>query len=178
MDLSKTGVIGVLAWIIRHFVPLVADDPKLFWGSMLARMPLKKYLSMTDLVFAILVLEHHMMKWRHLIHFQLETGRSPSEDFTQQSGGLLYRDGIAGEAAKQRFEDLYVYFSPTSVLPSILIMSEGSRLPWMTWPEMVRCPSRPISRTAVLVGPLWVLNPSRFRMMFSTVFSTTCFCKC
>lgn len=91
-------------------MPLVADDPKLFWGSMLARMPLKKYLSMTDLVFAILVLEHHMMKWRHLIHFQLETGRSPSEDFTQQSGGLLYRDGIAGEAAKQRFEDLYVYF--------------------------------------------------------------------
>lgn len=110
-DLSKDGPIGTLAWIIRHFVPLVVDDPKKFWGSMLASMPLAKYMTITDLAFAVLVLEHNMMKWRSLLQYELETGQQPTREYcSQQSVGLLYSGGISGEDGKRRFRNLCTYF--------------------------------------------------------------------
>ena len=110
-NLSTEGPFGALAWIIRHFVPLVVDDPKTFWGSMLACMPLAKYMSVTDLAFAVLILEHNMMKWRSLLQFELETGRHPTSKYcSQQSIGLLYTGGISGKEGKRRFRDLCSYF--------------------------------------------------------------------
>lgn len=103
-------MIGILAWVVRYFVPLVVDDPKLFWGSMLARMPLVQYMSTSDLAFAMVVLEHNMMKWRRLIHYQLETGRLPCNDYCKQADGLMYKNGIAGEECKRRFDNLCLYF--------------------------------------------------------------------
>jgi len=103
------GPVGALAWVIRHFVPLVVDEPGRFFGSMLATKPLFDYMTVSDLAFAFLVLEHYMMKWRAMIHFELETGRPPSKDYSKQLPGLLYNGGISGREAKRRFGELCSY---------------------------------------------------------------------
>lgn len=111
MDLSKDGgPVSTLAWVIRHFVPLVVDDPPKFWGSMLAGMPLFNYMTVADIAFAFLILEQYMMKWRALIHFELETGRPSTDSSIQQTPGLLYNGGISGQAAKGRYQNLCSYF--------------------------------------------------------------------
>lgn len=75
---------------------------------MLAGIPIVKYMSISDIALAFLVLEHHMMKWRSLLQFELETGCPPSQEFCRQQSftGLLYQNGISGEDAKKRFENL------------------------------------------------------------------------
>jgi hypothetical protein len=103
-------MIATLSWVICHFVALVVDEPKVFWQSMLAQKPLGDYMTNSDLAFAFVVLEHYMMNWRRVILFQLETGQLPSATYCKQSCGFLYKHGIAGEAAKKRFEDLCLYF--------------------------------------------------------------------
>jgi hypothetical protein len=109
-DLTKDRAYDSLAWVICHFVPLVCDNPKTFRKFMAEKQPLAFYMSYSDLAFAIVVLEHHMLKWRSLVGFQLETGQRPSEEFCrQQSGGLLYKGGISGEQAKRRFNGLCHY---------------------------------------------------------------------
>ena len=110
-DLNRDATIAALAWVVRHFVPMVVGDRKKFCESMLANTPLVQCMSTGDLAFAILVLEHHMMKWRRLIHFRLETGESPSEEARRQTGGLLHSGGIDGKDAKSRFGSLCVYFN-------------------------------------------------------------------
>lgn len=109
-DLSKDATMATLSWVICHFVPLVVDDPRTFWQSMLAQKPLEEYMTNSDLAFAFVVLEHYMMNWRRLILFQWETGQFPSAIYSKQSSGFLYKHGIAGEAAKKRFGDLCLYF--------------------------------------------------------------------
>ena len=57
------------------------------------------------------MLEHHLVRWRKLVQFKLESGgRSMCEDLARTIGGLLYHEGIAGEEAKRRFDSLNVYF--------------------------------------------------------------------
>lgn len=109
-DLSLDGTMASLAWVIRHFVPLVVEQPKVFWESLLAGRPLNVYMTTSDLAFTILVLEHNMVQWHRLVLFQLETGGPPTAEYIQDVGGLLYKDGIAGREAKQRYDDLNVYF--------------------------------------------------------------------
>lgn len=108
-NLSLDGTMGTLAWIIRHFVPLIVEQPKFFWESLLSGRPLNQYMTTTDLAFTILVLEHHMMQWHRLVLFQLETGKIPSAQCIDHTDGLLYKGGIAGREAKQRFDNLNVY---------------------------------------------------------------------
>lgn len=110
-NLSQDKNFDALAWVIRHFVPLIVDDPQTFRRSMLQKMPINTYMTFSDLAFAVLVLEHHILKWRNLVQFKLETGRAPPEEYVrQQSGGLLYKNGISGEEAKRRFNALCHYF--------------------------------------------------------------------
>ena len=82
VDLSQEEeTMKALAWVVRHFVPMIAERPKHFWESLLSGKPLSQYMTTSDLAFAVLVLEHHMMQWRHLIQFQLETGEPPSDEY-------------------------------------------------------------------------------------------------
>ena len=108
---QKTKV-KALAWVIRHFLPMVSEHPKTCWESLVSGRPLDQYMTTSDLAFAVLVLEHHMMQWRHLIHYELETGKPPSDDYIQTAtaGMLLYKGGMAGKDAKHRFGELAVYF--------------------------------------------------------------------
>lgn len=110
-DLSKKEPLVLVSWVIRYFVPLVCDNPAACWTSMMECKFLDKYLSSSDLAFAFLVLEHHMMKWRYLVEHQQETGNPPSAVYENRATqGLLYDDGITGEDAKRRFDELNVYF--------------------------------------------------------------------
>lgn len=109
-DLTKEDTMQVLAWVIRYFVAHVAEDSKRFWTSMVNGVPVVTYMTPSDLSFALLVLEHHIMKWRHLIQVRLETGEPVSPEYCRGARGLLYDGGIAGEEAKRRFDDLHVYF--------------------------------------------------------------------
>lgn len=108
--LGNEKTMRILASIIRYFVPFVAENNNKFWRSMLNCFPLDTYMTPSDLAFAVLVLEHHIMKWRHLLHYKLETGRTPSEEYSSRSLGLLYSGGIAGEEAKRRYNALSVFF--------------------------------------------------------------------
>ena len=109
-DLRVIGPIRVLAWVVRYFVAHVSQRPKSFWESMLADRPLPEYMTHSDLALAVLVLEHSLMKWRHLIQVEQETGKQPSDEYCKNARGLLYDDGIAGEEAKRRFDALSIYF--------------------------------------------------------------------
>lgn len=109
-DLTKEATVDVLAWVVRHFVPFLSSNTCAFFESMVNGVPLPHYICHSDLAFAVLVLEHHIMKWRHLIQFELETGRPVPLEYSRQAKGLLYKDGIAGEEGKRRFDDLNVYF--------------------------------------------------------------------
>lgn len=95
--------------MIRHFVPQVVDQRKLFWESMLAGTPMQA-MTTADIAFAFLVLEQHMMQWRQWIHTELETGQTTSPDTAKEFGGLLYRSGIASQEGKVRFETLKSFF--------------------------------------------------------------------
>ena len=99
-----------MAWVVRHFVAHVVEHPKDFWASLLSTRKLEHYMTSSDLAFAVLLLEHHMMKWRHLIQSIHETGVEPSEDYKANAPSLLCQGGIAGEEAKWRFDDLNLYF--------------------------------------------------------------------
>jgi len=110
-NLSNDGAIGALAWVVCNFVAYVVEDPRLLWEATLDEStPLAKCMCPSDIAFAVLVLEHHMIKWRHLIRFGLETGQLPSKDYTQEAPGLLYDQGIAGPVARKRFDGLVLYF--------------------------------------------------------------------
>ena len=110
-DLANPATIAILAWVVRHFAPIVSENPKEAWTKMMQKVPLKLYVTTSDLAFAVLVLEHHLVRWRKLIQFKLESGgRSMCEDLARTIGGLLYHEGIAGEEAKRRFDSLNVYF--------------------------------------------------------------------
>lgn len=107
-DLAKEATIDALAWVIRHFVPLVAANSSSAWGSLLAEKPIQSSAPSSDLAFAVLVLEHHMLQWRWEVLFRLEAGSSPPQE--PPAGLLCYKAGMAGEEAKSRYEGLCDYF--------------------------------------------------------------------
>ena len=99
-----------MVWLVRHFVPLVVDNSKEAWEAMMKNTPIEEYVTPSDLAFVVLVLEHHIMKWRQLALFKLETGKLMSEDASRDVPGLLYPDGIAGKDEKRRFDALSLCF--------------------------------------------------------------------
>ena len=109
-NLTLVGTIRVLAWVVRYFAVHVSQKPKSFWESMLAGKPLTEYMTHSDLALVVLILEHSLMKWRHLLQVEQETGERPSKEYCKTARGLLYDDGIAGEEAKRRFDALSIYF--------------------------------------------------------------------
>lgn len=110
-DLSKQTNMVLLSWLIRYFVPVVTHNPGECWSSMIKGVYLDKYISSSDLAFAVLVLEHHIMKWRYILQFEWETGKPPTDMYIKRAKqGLLYDDGFTGEEAKKRFDQLNVYF--------------------------------------------------------------------
>ena len=113
-DLTLDGTMVPLAWAVVHFVPLVLHRPLELRQNMLSEeSPIVDCITCSDLAFVVLVLEHHIMKWRHLIHWERETGEPPSDERSRTAIGLLYDGGMAGEAAKRRFDDLSLYFFMT-----------------------------------------------------------------
>lgn len=108
-NLSDPTILSVLANVVRHFVPMVTDDGKSFLSSMLQCSPLETYMTASDLAFAILILEHHLMSWRLAFQRKLEDGLEPKEHARKESMGLVYQGGIAGRQAKERFNALQLY---------------------------------------------------------------------
>lgn len=78
---------------------------------MLAGKPLQSYMTISDLAFAVLVLEQHMMQWRQMILLRLETGQLPLKAQRKEPMGLLYKSGVAGKEGKERFRSLVACFS-------------------------------------------------------------------
>lgn len=115
VNLKEPRTITLLAWVIQTFVPLVITESNLFnfWDSLKNRAPISTFVSVSDLSFVILVLEHHINKWRIMGEFKRRTRRFMPERLARNIGGLLYPGGIAGKEAKRRFVDLQVYFQLT-----------------------------------------------------------------
>lgn len=108
-DTPSKETFDVLAWVVCHFVGFVVDRPKNFWLSMQNSREMKDYITTSDLAFAVLLLEHHVMEWRSQILWNRETGGRKNNPFRRGSH-LFYKGGIAGEEAKARFHGLNVYF--------------------------------------------------------------------
>lgn len=77
---------------------------------MFSDKPPNKYVTHSDWAFVFVVFEHHIMKWRHLVQVELETGKPPSKEYAKTAPGLFYEGGMAGEAAKRRFDILSGFF--------------------------------------------------------------------
>jgi hypothetical protein len=88
---------------------LVTENGKKFLTSMLQCSPLHTYLTASDLAFAILVLEHHVMNWRLAFQSNLEEGSEAEGLCCNKTTGLVYEGGIAGRQAKVRFDALQLY---------------------------------------------------------------------
>lgn len=109
-----------LAWVILWFVPFVIGDKENFWGCLLANVPIERYISPSDVAFAVLVLEVHLMEWRYVVNYRLDTREDdPCYNDSKKGPGLLYEHGIAGRDAKQRFECLTTYFFRNFFNPSL-----------------------------------------------------------
>lgn len=108
--LEVEGAMQFLAWIVRHFVGSVVENPKTFWRTIRDNRPIEKCFTSSDLAFTVLVLEQHIMQWRHTLHYELETGTKPAQQHVNIMGSLLYDDGISGSRAKQRFNELSIFF--------------------------------------------------------------------
>lgn len=117
-DLSNKNSLTVLAWLIRHFVPHVKDEPSEAWHSMLTNAPMVDYVTPSDLAFASLVLEQHIMQWRELVLFELNTGKEAPKERLSSTDGLLYKAGLASKEAKTRFDALSAYFYTNFYRPS------------------------------------------------------------
>lgn len=116
--LSDKKTQTVLAWLIRHFIPHLKDDPAQAWQSMLSNASLVDYATPSDLAFVTLVLEQHVMQWRELVLFELNTGKKAPQERTQSTDGLLYKAGLASKPAKNRFDALSAYFYTNFYRPS------------------------------------------------------------
>ena len=125
MEAATEYTLGLLLSMVRHFVPLVAENGKMFLNAMLECSPLHEYMTPSDLAFAIVVVEHHVMRWQLL--FQCSRKKKEGQQGVTEptsSTGLVYEGGIAGRDAKQRFdalqmfiyENFYTAASPQSVL--------------------------------------------------------------
>lgn len=106
---ERKSLLSTLAWIIRHFVGLVVERPMTFWHSMHVGRRLEDYVTPSDLAFAVLLVEHHIMEWRTENMCLRETGMGQL-DVVLKGRGLLYKDGVAGKEAKDRFRKLVLCF--------------------------------------------------------------------
>lgn len=110
-NLSLNETMIALAWVVKNFVPLVTRQPGELRDAMMSgEPPIFSIMTASDLALAVLIVEHHVMKWRHLIHWEEENGEPPTECYSRTAVGLLYQGGIAGVEAKRRFDDLSLYF--------------------------------------------------------------------
>jgi hypothetical protein len=63
----------------------------------------------SDLAFAILVLEHHVMNWCLAFQSNLEEGLQAERLCCNETTGLIYEGGIVGCQAKEGFDALQLY---------------------------------------------------------------------
>ena len=113
LEFGKPGqmvpsMIGYLASVVRHFVPLVADNGNCPWKSLTNQDPIPNYATASDLAFTFLVFEQYISWWKVLASHRRNTGKDMT-GFAPPSM-LHYNGGIAGKDAKARFNSLQVYF--------------------------------------------------------------------
>lgn len=111
-DLTDPKVINTLAWVIYHFLPLVADtivkDP---WAVLAdQKTGLQQWATASDLAFTVLVLEHGINKWRNKNRMERLTGKTMWPRFEIDCYGEKYKTGIGCKEAKNRYERLACYF--------------------------------------------------------------------
>jgi hypothetical protein len=88
---------------------LVPENGKNFLTSMLQCSPLHTYMTASDLAFAILVLEHHVLNWLLAFHSKLEDSLEAEGLCGNKTSGFVYQGGIAGLQAKEQFDALQLY---------------------------------------------------------------------
>jgi len=100
----------MVAHIIKNFVPDVMDNSEKARKMLEENVLFSKWMSPSDLALAVLVLEQHILQWRECMLHELETGATKP---TANETSLTHEGGLAGEAAKLRFEALSVCFYRT-----------------------------------------------------------------
>ena len=92
---------------------------------MMVCSPLQEYMTPSDLAFAIVVIEHYIIRWQLI--YQTKVRGEKATTPLNTSAGLLYDGGIAGREAKKRFDSLLVYvyenFYNTANQQSVLNMT-------------------------------------------------------
>jgi len=111
-SLSNPNTFKLLAWVLVHFVHLVADakvdDP---WKALLDHVLLDKWTTPSDWGFTFFVIEHGINQWKRLARYRQENnGKAMESNKEAAVKGLRYPEGIAGEAGKRRYNALKVYF--------------------------------------------------------------------
>lgn len=115
---SLPRAIIFLAWIVRVFVPHVAEIGGCPWECLRKQRPIPDYVTSSDIAFTVLVLEQHVVKWKKLAAHCREHGHDMGEELSRNVSGLLYPGGIAGAEAKRRFCSLHKYFQTLFFSPN------------------------------------------------------------
>ena len=110
-DLCKASCIKTIAWVLQYVVPHVTVRPKKVLAQLWDNAAIESYVTVSDLAFAFVVLEHGLRTWRAEAHYRLESGgTTPLVPFAKPVVDGLYRDGIAGKQAKERYHALCQFF--------------------------------------------------------------------
>lgn len=113
--------VKIVAWIVRVFIPLVAsvrEEGSPPWTSVFHDKPVNDYATSSDIAFVVLVLEHHVAKWKKVATYFRANRKPMGEQLERNVSGLLYPGGIAGAEAKERFHSLHRYFHILFFLPN------------------------------------------------------------
>lgn len=110
MNLFNPSVIEVIAYVVFHFVHLVAETVADPWKALLARAPLSQWATATDMALTFVILEDGVNHWKRLARHQMKTGSPLSSDQAASLKGREFPEGIASHDAKNRFDGLLRYF--------------------------------------------------------------------
>lgn len=113
-DLDNAAPIQTLAWVLRFITPYVSIKPGAMLSNLQQKVPLERYVTVSDLAFSVVLMEHYSCTWKAEAHFNLESGADGQNNGKKatfgQDGQLFYEGGLAGEQAKRRYASLCKYF--------------------------------------------------------------------
>ena len=64
VDLHNASCLKTLAWVVRYVVPHVTVRPAAMLASLDDFVPIQNYVTVSDIAFAFIVLEHGLCSWR------------------------------------------------------------------------------------------------------------------
>ena len=124
--LTNKDSVKVLGWIVFNVVPLVVENPRAAYEGLLARTQFTDFVHPSDLAFAFNAFTQGIGHWKNIALQKLTAKIAAHENdpwihereiLLDQIDGYFYKDGLACEESKCRYDRLQVYFFNTFYTP-------------------------------------------------------------